>query len=258
MNRASWISMVTLCASTIVHAENGAYAREKRVAHLAAAIEGMTTMGDEGRRAFEVAIYEAVRATCRPGNRAAPIACSTAAARELCNGTNGAGAKGASGAGAKGAGAKGAGAKGAGAKGAVTADNTTARNAIASAGDRCFAVADVVITNQRAEKTLLDETTRMRLVGAAADYHLAVIAALEARWAVLAAELALVSPEASMAERIDQLCRERDLEVRPCSMAEANGMTPKSGGVPVCVGTIAYQRCAAGLVWFTSGPRSTP
>lgn len=233
-------------------ADADAYAREKRVAHLAAAIDGMTAMGDAGRRAFEVAIYEAVRTKCRPQSRAAPIACATTAARDVCAGQTG----------AKGAGAKGAGATGVGAKGAGRVDGADtaaeARTAIAAAGDRCLAVADVIITNQRAEKTMLDETTRMRLVGAAADYHLAVIAALEARWAVLAAELSLSSPTAPMAERIDQMCRERDREVRPCGAAEATGMTPKSGGAPVCVGTIAYQRCAAGLVWFTSGPRSKP
>ncbi|MGE0398083.1 MAG: hypothetical protein AB7T06_15385 [Kofleriaceae bacterium] len=208
---------------------DGTYARDKRVAHLAAAIDGMTAMGDAGRRAFEIAIYDAVRAKCRPGNRAAPIACLVAAARDVCAGTVASGAN------------------------AGTAD---AAKAIASAGDRCLAVADVIVTNQHAEKSMLDEATRMRLVRESADYHLAVIDAMEARWAVLAAELALVAPEGTMAERIDQVCRERDREVRPCSVAEGNGMTANSGGVPVCVGTIAYQRCAAGLVWFTSGPRS--
>ena len=89
-------------------------------------------------------------------------------------------------------------------------------------------------------------------------YKRQVIAALEARWAVLAAEVALVAPEGTLAARIDRLCSQRDRVVRPCSAAEANGLAANSGGAPTCVGTIAYQRCAAGLVWFTSGPRSKP
>ncbi len=223
------IVLAIVALPAIARADDGAYKREKRVAHLGAAIDGMAAMGDGGRRAFESAIYDAVRATCRPGNRAAPIACLIAAARDVCAGksvTN-----------------PSAGSAGAGA-------------AVTSAGDRCLAVADVVVTNQHAEKSMLDEATRMRLVRESADYHLAVIAAMEARWAVLAAELSLVAPTGSLAERIDQVCRERDREVRPCSAAEGNGMAANSGGMPTCVGTIAYQRCAAGLVWFTSGPRT--
>jgi hypothetical protein len=217
-------------APSVARADGPVYTREKRVAHLAAAVDGMTAMGDAGRRAFEIAIYESVRAKCRPGNRAAPIACLIASARDVCAGK---------------------------ASSAKTSSGAQGANAaVTAAGDRCLAVADVIITNQHAEKSVLDEATRMRLVRESADYHLAVIAAMEARWAVLAAELALVAPEGTMAERIDQVCRERDRKVRPCSAAEANGLTAKSGGAPTCVGTIAYQRCVAGLVWFTTGPRS--
>jgi|GEM_PF-5102478 len=232
------VALACLVASgviTSVSADTGAtYARDRRVAHLAAAIEGMTAMGDDGRRALEIAIYDAVRATCRPGNRAAPTACLIAAARDVCSEKR---------------------------AGATNARGTNAGGTNAggtSASDRCLAVADVIITNQHAEKSLLDEATRMRLVRESADYHLAVIAALEARWAVLAAEVALVAPEGTLAARIDRLCSRRDRVVRPCSAAEANGLAANSGGAPTCVGTIAYQRCAAGLVWFTSGPRSKP
>jgi hypothetical protein len=225
------IAVLALSMCSVAHAQP--YARDKRVAHLARAIDGMTAMGDAGRRAFEIAIYDAVRARCRPGNRAAPIACLIAAAREVCRAS-------------------------AGTTSGTTSGTTTTSvsDAVAKAGDRCLAVADVIITNQHAETSLLDETTRMRLVSASAEFHQGVLAALEARWAVLAAELSLVSPDGTLAERIDRLCRERDREVRPCSVAEGNGTTVNSRGAPVCVGTIAYQRCAAGLVWFTSGPRS--
>lgn len=222
------VVVVVLCTASAAPAE-GTYAGETRISHLDAAIAGMTAMGDAGRRAFDIAIYDAMRARCKPGNRAAPTACLIATARDVCAGK-------------------------------ATAKEATviaaARDAIAKAGDRCLAVADVVITNQHSEKSMLDETTRMRLVRESADYHLAVIAAMEARWAVLASELALISPSGSLAARIDQLCRQRDREVRPCSTADANGTAANSGGKPACVGTIAYQRCAAGLVWFTSGPRT--
>lgn len=217
MTRAVALALFVVLPHVLAHADaNGAYARERRVAHLASALDGLTALGDGGRRAFEDAIYQTIRATCRPQNRPAPIACSIAAARAAC------------------------------------------KSSPAVIGERCLAVADVVITNQHAERALLDEATRMRLVRESADYHKAVLAALEARWAVLAAELALVAPDRSLAERIDQLCRDRDREARPCPAAEANGTTATNRGAPSCVGTIAYQRCAAGLVWFTSGPRSKP
>lgn len=234
--RIAAFASITICTMVLVSggvalAEGQPYTQDKRVAHLASAVDGMTAMGDAGRRAVESAIYDAVRAKCRPGNRAAPITCLIAAARDVCGG------------------------KPAPTKG-VSPTSAGAGAAVASAGDKCLAVADVIVTNQHAEKSMLDEATRMRLVREAADYHQAVIAAMEARWAVLAAELALVAPDGTLAERIDHVCRERDRQVRPCSVAEGNGMAANSGGVPTCVGTIAYQRCAAGLVWFTSGPRT--
>lgn len=105
---------------------------------------------------------------------------------------------------------------------------------------RCLAAADVIITNQHAERDLLDEQTRVRIVRAAADYHTGVLAELRARYAILAAELALARP-APLAAQIDQLCATRDQIARRCAP-----------DAPACLGTIAYQRCAAALVWFVS------
>lgn len=105
---------------------------------------------------------------------------------------------------------------------------------------KCLAAADVIVTNQHAERDLLDEATRMRLVRSSTDYHAAVLAELRTRYAILATELVL-APRASLAAQIDRLCVTRDQIARRC---EPNA--------PACLGTIAYQRCAAGLVWFAS------
>jgi hypothetical protein len=108
------------------------------------------------------------------------------------------------------------------------------------AARNCLAAADVIITNQHAERDLLDEQTRVRIVRTAADYHTGVLAELRTRYAILAAELALARP-APLAAQIDQLCATRDQIARRCAP-----------DAPACLGTIAYQRCAAALVWFVS------
>ncbi|HEY5924086.1 MAG TPA: hypothetical protein VIV11_20540 [Kofleriaceae bacterium] len=105
----------------------------------------------------------------------------------------------------------------------------------------CSAAADVIVTNQHAEHDLLDDVTRMRLVRTGSDYHGAVIAELREKFAPLAAELALAKQDTSLAATIDRVCRERDQIARRCQP-----------GAAACMATIAYQRCAAGLVWFVS------
>ena len=105
----------------------------------------------------------------------------------------------------------------------------------------CLAAADVIVTNQHAERDLVDEPTRMRLVRTSSDYHAAVLVELRARYAILAAELALARPAASLALQIDRLCVERDQIARRCASDAA-----------ACLGSLPYQRCAAALVWFAS------
>ena len=105
----------------------------------------------------------------------------------------------------------------------------------------CLAAADVLVTNQHAERDVLDEQTRMRLVRGSTDYHAAVLVELRARYALLAAELVLARPERTLAAQIDRVCVERDQIARRCEP-----------GAVACLGTVAYQRCAAGLAWFVS------
>ena len=114
--------------------------------------------------------------------------------------------------------------------------------------DACAAAADIVITNQHAETALVDEVTRMRLVRTATDYHAAITAELWSRYAVLAAELALAQPgsDAELPARIDRFCADRDRVAHPCDAGTA------------CVGSVAWQRCAAGLVWFIAGHEGAP
>src|SRR5205085_11573193 len=53
----------------------------------------------------------------------------------------------------------------------------------------CLAAADVMLTNQHAEPDLIDDQTRMKLLRGSTDFHAAILAALEAKYALLAAEL---------------------------------------------------------------------
>lgn len=102
----------------------------------------------------------------------------------------------------------------------------------------CIAAADIMLTNQHAETDLLDDVTRMRLVRGSTDYHAAVLAEMWARQALLASELVL-APPAEPAARLDAFCIGRDRTAHACEP-----------GAKACVPSLAYQRCAAGLVWF--------
>jgi hypothetical protein len=112
----------------------------------------------------------------------------------------------------------------------------------AKRGEGCLAAADIVLTNQHAEYDLVPEQTRVRLVRTSANYHAAVLGELRAMFALLAAELALSPPADGEAARIDRLCATREA---PRCAASARG----------CVPALAYQRCAAGLIWYV-GSRS--
>jgi hypothetical protein len=106
----------------------------------------------------------------------------------------------------------------------------------------CAAAADVVITNQHAEHDLVDEQTRVRLVRTSANYHAAVLGELRAKFALLAAELALTNGADAAARTIDRFCATR----------EAPRCSPGSRS---CVPGLPYQRCAAGLVWYIGSQR---
>ena len=102
----------------------------------------------------------------------------------------------------------------------------------------CVAAADIMLTNQHAETDMIDDITRMKLVRGSTDYHAAIGAEMWARYALLASELVL-APPAEPAARIDAFCTGRDKTVHACEP-----------GAKACVESVAYQRCAAGLVWF--------
>jgi hypothetical protein len=96
------------------------------------------------------------------------------------------------------------------------------------AGDAgCERAADVVLVAILSENDLVDEATRIRLVGQSADYRAAMRAELHARRAALAAELVLAEPggDDELPARIDRFCRTRERDP-------------------------AWQRCAAALVWY--------
>lgn len=105
----------------------------------------------------------------------------------------------------------------------------------------CLAAADVMLTNQHAETDLVDDATRMKLVRGSSDYHAAIGAELWAIYALLASELALAPQAGEPAARIDAFCTGRDHSVHACEP-----------GAKACVPSLAYQRCAAGLVWFVA------
>jgi hypothetical protein len=105
----------------------------------------------------------------------------------------------------------------------------------------CVAAADIMLTNQHAETDLIDDITRMKLVRGSTDYHAAIAAEMWARYALLASELVLAPPASEPAARIDAFCAGRDNTVHACEP-----------GAKACVASIAYQRCAAGLVWFVA------
>jgi hypothetical protein len=108
----------------------------------------------------------------------------------------------------------------------------------------CIAAADVMLTNQHAETDMIDDITRMKLVRGSTDYHAAIGAEMWARFALLASELVL-APPAEPATRIDAFCVGRDRAVHACEP-----------GAKACIASVAYQRCAAGLVWFLANQES--
>ena len=105
----------------------------------------------------------------------------------------------------------------------------------------CLAAADVILTNQHAEGDRIDDVTRMKLLRSTTDYHAAVNAELWKSYALLAAELALAPQGADRADQIHTFCAERDKKVHACEEGEKT-----------CVPSLAYQRCAAALVWFVA------
>ncbi len=113
-----------------------------------------------------------------------------------------------------------------------------------SDGVGCAAAADVIVTNLHAENAFVPETTRMRLVAAGADYHGGVMREMRTRLELLASELVLAAPGAKAdGARIDAFCAERDREVVACEP-----------GAKLCVPSLPWQRCVAGLVWYVSTP----
>jgi len=117
-----------------------------------------------------------------------------------------------------------------------------AATATCSGDASCELAADVIITNLRARAAWLDEPTRARIVREAADYHAGLIAALDRRFAALAAELAIAGGRDGTA--IDALCVARDRVVRACR-----------DGDDACVASVPWSRCVAALVWFVGGTR---
>jgi hypothetical protein len=177
------------------------YVREDRVAHIDAALAAFATLGPDGTRALEAAIYQDIRTRCKPSGTEAPIVgCLEAFASAAC---------------------------------AARFDLTG-----------CSAAADVIVTNLHAENALVPDTTRMRLVAAGADYHGAMLREMRSRQALLASELALATPgAAATGARIDRFCAERDRDGVTCEP-----------GAKLCVGSLPWQRCVAGLVWYVSTP----
>jgi hypothetical protein len=109
-------------------------------------------------------------------------------------------------------------------------------------GAGCAAAADVVVTNLHGENAFVPETTRMRLVAAGADYHRGVMREMRTRLALLAAELALARPGAKVdGAHLDAFCAGRDREGVTCEP-----------GARLCVASLPWQRCVAGLVWYVS------
>jgi hypothetical protein len=125
---------------------------------------------------------------------------------------------------------------------AAAADAVCAGKADGAERAGCAAAADVVVTNLHAENAFVPETARMRLVAAGADYHGGVMREMRTRLELLASELVLAAPGAAAdGARIDTFCAERDRDVVACEP-----------GARLCVPSLPWQRCAAGLVWYVS------
>jgi hypothetical protein len=112
----------------------------------------------------------------------------------------------------------------------------------------CRIAADVMLVNLRGSSDLLDEATRLRLVRGGGDYHRAVLAELQRRYAALAAELVLAEPDAARelpvsAAAVDRFCARRDLSPSPPRCAAPS---------PTCVPSLSWQRCVAAVIWFAT------
>ncbi len=95
----------------------------------------------------------------------------------------------------------------------------------------CHLAADVVVANLLSESELVDEATRVRFVNQGGDFRAAMRAELLVQYAALAAEFGLAEPGADidLPARIDSFC------ARPER-------------------ALAWQRCAAALVWYIGAP----
>jgi hypothetical protein len=98
----------------------------------------------------------------------------------------------------------------------------------------CDAISDILITNRLSEGEFVSRKTRYDLMSKASDYREAMVRALRRRYATLALELGLSDPETRRADQPEKLAAAIDkycLEV-----ASTRSM--------------AWQHCAAALVWF--------
>jgi hypothetical protein len=119
-----------------------------------------------------------------------------------------------------------------------------ASRAICAGDASCALVADVIATNLRGTNELLDEATRVRILRKSPDYRSGLTAELANRYAVLAAELVLAGNRKEEGAAIDQLCVQRDREVRACE-----------AGAKACMPSLPWSRCVAALVWYVGGGR---
>src|SRR5262249_50609786 len=119
-----------------------------------------------------------------------------------------------------------------------------AHAACASGGDRarCEAAGDVVLTHLRAQATLIDDATRIRLGRRRADHPAAPPARVHRRYAVLASELVLAGAGGDESQAIDALCTQRDRALHACLAGDA-----------ACIPSLPWSRCVAALVWFVGG-----
>jgi hypothetical protein len=183
-----------------------------RVEHVSRALAAVRGLGPAGRDRLDRELYAAARAQCRADTAMPAVTCLIAAARRVCA--------------------------------------TETAEAAETDRARCEAAADVVVTNLRASKAMVDEATRLRLARGSTDYRAALAAQLRRRYAILAAELVLrgASParEAAaidpLASQIDELCAHRDREIHACAPGDT-----------ACVASLSWSRCVAALVWFIGG-----
>lgn len=139
-----------------------------------------------------------------------------------------------------------------------------ARQICAGQGPECHAVADVIVVNLRMVNDLIDERTRRRLIRTSADYHAALLAEAQLRYAALAAELVIEDSQASSPLGADSAAGEEALPVSPraianfCMRRDYRAKPPRcSQPSPTCVPSLSWQRCVAALTWFVTTPVAT-